>query len=208
MLRHIIDAARSMGLERLSLETGSWEYFNAARALYRRHGFVECPPFGDYVEDRNSIFMTLHVPPHVNFTVRMTDIPDEALRNGILGPLAAYNQAQTGRNDPRALIIALDDPEGRVIGGLWGRTAYDWLFVELLFVPEALRGHGIGSELMRRAEAEALARGCHSAWLDTFEFQARGFYESLGYTCFGELPDYPAGSARYFMKKALRARQA
>jgi hypothetical protein len=46
-------------------------------------------------------------------------------------------------------------------------------------------------------------RGCHNAWLDTFEFQARGFYESLGYECFGELPDYPKGHARYFMKKAL-----
>jgi hypothetical protein len=58
---------------------------------------------------------------------------------------------------------------------------------------------------MRRAESEAAARGCHSAWLDTFEFQARGFYEELGYCCVAELPDYPAGSARYFMKKTLRS---
>ena len=139
----------------------------------------------------------------MSFTIRATDLPDEALRNGILGPLVAYNQAKTGRDDPRPLIIALDDREGRVIGGLWGRTAYDWLFVELLFVPEALRGRGVGSEIMRRAEAEALMRGCHSAWLDTFEFQARGFYERIGYTCFAELPDYPVGS-RYFMKKTLQ----
>jgi hypothetical protein len=53
------------------------------------------------------------------------------------------------------------------------------------------------------AETEAVARGCHSAWLDTFAFQARPFYERLGYTCFGELNDYPNGSARYFMKKTL-----
>jgi len=91
-----------------------------------------------------------------------------------------------------------------MVGGLWGRTAYDWLFVELLVVPESLRGRGLGSELMKRAEDEALGRGCHSAWLDTFEFQARGFYERLGYTCFGELPNYPTGFARYFMRKALR----
>jgi hypothetical protein len=50
-----------------------------------------------------------------------------------------------------------------------------------------------------------LKRGCHSAWLDTFEFQARGFYERLGYSCFAELRDYPPGFARYFMKKALRS---
>lgn len=59
MLRHIVAAARAGGLSRLSLETGSWDYFRPARALYARHGFVECPPFGDYAPDPNSVFMTL-----------------------------------------------------------------------------------------------------------------------------------------------------
>ena len=62
MLRHIMDSARTMGMTRLSLETGSWAYFHPARALYRSHGFVDCPPFGEYVEDPNSIFMTLDLP--------------------------------------------------------------------------------------------------------------------------------------------------
>jgi putative acetyltransferase len=59
MLRHIIASARANGMSRLSLETGSQEYFRPARALYESHGFVECPPFADYVPDPNSIFMTL-----------------------------------------------------------------------------------------------------------------------------------------------------
>jgi putative acetyltransferase len=59
MLRHIIGIARARGMLRLSLETGSWDYFRPARALYRSHGFVECPPFGDYVLDPNSVFMSL-----------------------------------------------------------------------------------------------------------------------------------------------------
>jgi putative acetyltransferase len=59
MLRHIIAAARAKGMSRLSLETGSWEYFGPARELYRSHGFVECPPFADYVLDPNSVFMSL-----------------------------------------------------------------------------------------------------------------------------------------------------
>ena len=58
LLRHIIDAALAMGMTRLSLETGSWVYFYPAHALYRRHGFIECPPFGDYRDDPNSVFMT------------------------------------------------------------------------------------------------------------------------------------------------------
>ncbi len=58
MLRHIMAAARARGMSRLSLETGSWPYFEPARSLYTRHGFVECGPFGDYREDPNSVFMT------------------------------------------------------------------------------------------------------------------------------------------------------
>ena len=60
---HIIEAARARGMSRVSLETGSWAYFTAARALYARHGFVECGPFGDYRPDPNSVFMTLELQP-------------------------------------------------------------------------------------------------------------------------------------------------
>jgi putative acetyltransferase len=61
MLRHIIAAARAGGLSRLSLETGSWDYFKPAHAFYRGHGFVACLPFGDYAPDPNSVFMTLEL---------------------------------------------------------------------------------------------------------------------------------------------------
>lgn len=59
MLRHIIASARAMGMSRLSLQTGSWDYFQPAHALYRSLGFVECPPFADYLPDPNSILMSL-----------------------------------------------------------------------------------------------------------------------------------------------------
>lgn len=61
MLRHIISTAKTMGMRRLSLETGSWPYFEPARSFYRAHGFVECPPFGDYNPDPNSVFLTLEL---------------------------------------------------------------------------------------------------------------------------------------------------
>lgn len=57
LLRHIMEKARGMGLQRLYLETGSFDYFAPARALYARHGFTECPPFAGYKPDRNSTFM-------------------------------------------------------------------------------------------------------------------------------------------------------
>ncbi|GLR85636.1 GNAT family N-acetyltransferase [Bradyrhizobium iriomotense] len=59
MLGHIIAEARARGMARLSLETGSWDYFKPAHALYRAHGFVDCGPFEGYVEDPNSLFLTL-----------------------------------------------------------------------------------------------------------------------------------------------------
>ncbi len=63
VLRHIVAAARARGMTRLSLETGAWPYFAPARALYARHGFVACPPFGDYRPDPNSVFLTRALPP-------------------------------------------------------------------------------------------------------------------------------------------------
>jgi GNAT superfamily N-acetyltransferase len=144
----------------------------------------------------------------VKVSIKLSDEAHVAVREAISGPLGAFNVQQTGIKDYRPLVLTVHDESDHVIGGLWGKTNYGWLFVRLLFVPESLRGQDVGSELMLRAESEAVARGCHSAWLDTFEFQARGFYERLGYKCFAELGDYPPGFARYFLKKSLRPNAA
>jgi ribosomal protein S18 acetylase RimI-like enzyme len=146
---------------------------------------------------------TISARERVTHSIRVADPADTATRDAIRGPLGAYNNERTGREGPRPLVLVLDNPDGRTIGGLWARTVYGWLIVELLFVPEALRGKGAGHDLMALAEREAISRGCHSAWLDTFEFQARGFYERLGYTAFAKLPDNPSGFSRCFMKKPL-----
>lgn len=140
----------------------------------------------------------------MTYTYTLTDQADEAVRKRIVEPLVQYNTHASGAPaGHRPLVVALRDAGGEIVGGLWGVTGYEWLFTQLLVVPEAARGAGVGTRLMRLAEQEAVARGCHHAWLDTFSFQARPFYERLGYACFAELPDYPTGFSRYFMKKAL-----
>jgi GNAT superfamily N-acetyltransferase len=136
-------------------------------------------------------------------TFELTDDDHPALRAAVLAPLKAFNESRAGPGGHRPLNVLLKDEGGAVTGGLWGMTGYGYLYVQLLAVPETLRGQGIGAELMAMAETEAQARGCTGAWLDTFEFQARGFYEKLGYRCFGEIPDYPPGFARYFLRKTL-----
>jgi GNAT superfamily N-acetyltransferase len=139
----------------------------------------------------------------MNFTIRPTESHHESVHKTVLEALIVFNDANVGESGYRPIAFAIEDERGQMMGGLSGATAYGWLFVELLFVPEALRGQGVGTKLIQLAEAEAVARGCHSVWLDTFEFQARGFYERLGYTCFGELKNYPTGS-RFFMSKRLQ----
>jgi GNAT superfamily N-acetyltransferase len=140
----------------------------------------------------------------MNYKFSLTDVADEQVRKAILGPLTEYNTSQAGARNSSPLVITIADEAGEIVGGLWGHTGYEWLFTQLLVVPASHRGMGIGSKLLSMAEGEAIYRGCTGAWLDTFEFQARGFYERMGYTCFAELPNYPTGFSRYFMKKSLR----
>jgi GNAT superfamily N-acetyltransferase len=92
--------------------------------------------------------------------------------------------------------------EGRVAGGLAGETYAGWLFIRYLWLEEALRRGGLGRAVIAAAEARARERGCHSAWVDTFSFQAPGFYAKQGYVEFGRLP-YPPRGERLFLRKPL-----
>jgi GNAT superfamily N-acetyltransferase len=136
--------------------------------------------------------------------VVLTDEPDPDAREVILNRLVRFNVERVGSNDWQPLAVLITDRcTGETIGGLWGRTSSKWLFVELLFIPEAHRGSGSGASLMRQAEEEAIRRGCIGAWLDTFSYQAPGFYERLGYTVFGTIEGYPPGHNRFFFQKRL-----
>lgn len=142
------------------------------------------------------------------YTLEMTAAPDETAFNAILDAVVDYNTRMAGPSGHRPLAILIKNGSGAVTGGLWGGSGYGWLFIKLLFVPEALRAGGLGARLMAMAEQEAVQRGCRGIWLDTYAFQARGFYEKLGFRCFGELADYPVGFSRYFMCKTLEAPRA
>jgi len=136
--------------------------------------------------------------------VEISEAPEAEAREAVLGPLSAFNARHGYPSDSKPLAVLLRDGEeegGAVVGGLWGRTGYDWLFVEFLVVPEAARGSGLGTTLMDQAEKIALERGCVGAWLTTFPFQARGFYEKRGYELFGELDNSPRDNVRLFLKK-------
>ena len=130
------------------------------------------------------------------------EVPADA-ETVIGGGLNAFNDAVTGLSDRRPLAVLVRDGAGAVVGGALGRTSLGMLFIELFHLPPALRGAGLGSEVLRRMEQEGRRRGCRSGVLMTISFQAPGFYARHGWTQFGAVPCDPPGTSRVFMSKAL-----
>ena len=124
----------------------------------------------------------------------------EAVRAGLL----AFNIHHVGREPcPGAVNLFLRDGAGQVVGGLLGWWRWGWLYVDKLWVADAHRHRGYGSQLLHTAEAQAVAAGCTDAVLDTFSFQAQGFYERHGYVVYAALEGYPPGHRQLFLHKRL-----
>ncbi len=123
-------------------------------------------------------------------------------RRAIVKGLRDFNVAVAGEFDHRPLTVTLRE-RGKIVGGLAGETFWGLMFVSLLWVSDACRGHGYGSAMMDAAEKEARSRGVRNVYLDTFSFQAPGFYTKLGYREFARLDEFPAGHRRIWMTKAL-----
>jgi ribosomal protein S18 acetylase RimI-like enzyme len=139
----------------------------------------------------------------MNLRIELTQSPTEEQRQAILQPLIEYNDAQTGGSKSEPFALMVKDQNGEILGGLYGRMIFRWMFIELLSVPEQGRGQGIGSKLMAQAEALAKEKNCYGLWLDTFDFQAPEFYRKLGFSQFGEIVDYPPGHKRHYFQKRL-----
>ena len=138
-----------------------------------------------------------------NLTIIFDPYAAADLRSVVQRMVDHHNVAATGQAEWYPVAFFLRDETGEVLGGLLGDIWAGWLHVSTLAVAAPARGQGFGRELMKRAEAYARERGCTDAFLDTFSFQARPFYEQLGYRVFGVLENHPAGHQRYFMTKQL-----
>jgi len=127
---------------------------------------------------------------------------DGADARRIYDGLSAADPARLPRNYV-PLVVTLRDAESRLVGGLLAATIWDWLVIDALWVDEHFRRLGHGQALVRRAENAAYDRGCRRARLDTFDFQARDFYEGLGYVLYGRLDGFPSGHVQLHMQKTL-----
>jgi GNAT superfamily N-acetyltransferase len=127
----------------------------------------------------------------------------ESLKQVVVDHLDAYNIGVTGMTEYSPVNLFLRDQGDEVLGGLlagiWGGA----LYVRILWVSQTLRGKGHGRRLLEAAEQRAVERGCRHAFLDSFSFQAPGFYEKQGYQIYARAEDWPVGHAHYFLRKDL-----
>jgi ribosomal protein S18 acetylase RimI-like enzyme len=123
-------------------------------------------------------------------------------RRRTLSGLLAFNNRAIGKGQYKSLAISLRQGKD-IVGGLSGWTWAGWCYVELVWIDEKYRGKGHGRALMRKAESEVRSRGIRKMYLDTFSFQAPGFYKKLGFKEFGRLKDFPAGHSRHWLTKSL-----
>lgn len=135
--------------------------------------------------------------------IEVTATPDPADLARVGDGLAAFNDADVGPSGRLPLAVFLRDGTGAVVGGISGYTAWGWLYVQWLWLEQGQRGQGAAGRMLAAAETEARARGCHGAWIDTFNPVALRAYQRAGYTIFGALPDFPRGRSRTFLRKDL-----
>jgi len=139
----------------------------------------------------------------MQYDIELSDGADKTANAAILAALKDYNLNRFGPAEWKDLVIALKDNDGAVIGGLSGHTARGWLYTALLFIPQDLRGQGLGPKLLGMAEDEARKRGCTGAYIDTMSPDALTLYQKCGYEIFGSIEDFGPGYALTYLKKSL-----
>ena len=130
-------------------------------------------------------------------------LPPDALTRFVTESLASHNIAATGHSSWYPVSFFLRSARGVWLGGLLGNIWGGWLHVTHLWVASPERRHGNGTRLLQAAETYAIERGCLAATLETHSYEARPFYEKLGYQVFATLEDYPPGHSKFFLRKQL-----
>lgn len=145
------------------------------------------------------------IPQDYPLAVEANPRPEDvqALRDG----LRAHNVPFVKDTQSCELATFYRQPDGTIMGGIYGELDWNWLYVDLVWLHPALRGRGCGRQMMQAVEQAALARGVNRVYLATTSFQALPFYQRIGYTLFGQLEDRPPGYAYYYLKKENITRQ-
>ncbi len=118
--------------------------------------------------------------------------------------LVKFNREQAGPINYTRTVLSVRDRKGRLLGGLILQSYWRESYIELLWLSDEARGRRLGSKLIKEAERVARRRGSRLIHLNTFSFQAPGFYRKQGYRRFGGMSGSPDGESRHFFVKRLR----
>jgi GNAT superfamily N-acetyltransferase len=127
----------------------------------------------------------------------------ERVHEQLLNSLLAFNVPYIGKFEPKRFAFYVRGENDDTLGGISGVTSEHWVFIHVLWVSESFRGKGIGRRLLRAAENHARKLGCRQSYLDTYDFQARPFYEKEGYKVYGVRENHPPGHRKFHMHKML-----
>jgi len=126
----------------------------------------------------------------------------EDVAKAVADGLTAFNRKIVGDFQSVPVNVSVRDDDGKIVGGVVGNVSFDTLYISLVWLDDTLHGQGAGRQMMELAEAEGRALGAVRSWLYTLSWQARPFYEQLGYKLFGEMP-FAGEHRRYFLMKDL-----
>jgi len=144
--------------------------------------------------------MATRKPPRIVEEKRRARSVERRIRAGLI----AYNADKVGAPKYRRLVLSARNARGRLIGGLAGELYWNALYLELLWLQPGARHEGLGRRLMHVAEQRARRARKDLIYLNTYTFQAPGFYRKLGFRRIGAIPGYPRGETRIFLVKSLR----
>ena len=130
-----------------------------------------------------------------------TDVDPAAVSDAVRAGIRQADHEGVRPRDWQNISLSLRDPQGALLGGLYGATMWSWLMIDGLWVATGQRGQGLGRRLLLASEEIAINRDCIGSWLGTFDFQAKEFYERHGYSVFATLSDFPPGHTHFHLRK-------
>jgi GNAT superfamily N-acetyltransferase len=203
MLLALEHASRRHGA--VGVRTGSFQ----APGFFLRHGYTAYARLADYPPGLEDVGLYKRFSDEDGQAgedpgLEVLEDADPDLREQLGLLQRAHDLTLSPNAVPSPLSVVMRGEDGAMLGGMTGHTAHDWLQVSLLALPAALRGSGAGTRILTLAHEIARGRGAIGTRLATGGHQARPFYEKLGYTAYGTLPDYqPGGIDRFLMAKRL-----
>ena len=146
---------------------------------------------------------TAELIPNAAYKIIVDHKPSQADKDAVAEGLVVEYERLMGQSRDKEFSVFLKNDSGEILGGIQAQFDSESVYLETLWVDQKLRNQGYGTKLINAAELEAIKNGCVFSTLDTWDFQAEGFYLKNGYKPIGEIKKYWREHSRIFLRKVL-----